>query len=512
MQGEQVIFPIHAENLHFTWKTRYFFLRHKISIKSGASFPLDDLRKQYTESEELGAHIYQELFLYGFSFRPVEFIPFYPPDVMADDMVLIANAKGSFDIHAVKERKLRKIIASLDPMVSSDLNGIYLVRLEQLVGGRMLKNTLERLGYRCQAWDKLDVYSRGSGFLWWPEGREGVALPRFFIPLISTLSKADNRLLSFYKRVGLKRYGDFLNLTLARCEFISRLIMRLKLDRYHSGEEQLSLWRFVYDMEQCKRDLNEANLPLDFLYVPLANGLNEVEEKCLSKWVAGGIPYASNFDLAYAFEQKTLPDSLLGEAPLLASLNIRDLSIFSKGLLKKPIDYYRVEGSIYNFAVNPEFIMEGVISSLEMGHPLSLVSYSGKLLYDKVNKSLSQNDPEAALDYLFAARSIIPLTDLKQIPGMAAYLSANLGKYRIEADLGAVGLSESILNLSLEKQRISSASMVGFEYLKGIYEKYGFSLLSYLKEKEPSIAYAPYPVLLYGRMRKKGEKLSVMEL
>ena len=69
MTNDVVVFPNHAENIRFSWRTRYFFLTHKIAIETGSTFPLDFLRGVMREDEIRGNLIYTELYLFGFNFH-----------------------------------------------------------------------------------------------------------------------------------------------------------------------------------------------------------------------------------------------------------------------------------------------------------------------------------------------------------------------------------------------------------------------------------------------------------
>ena len=124
MSNDEVIFPNHAENIRFSWRTRYFFLSHKIAIKTGTVFPLDLIRDEIRHNDVLGLLLFQELYLFGFNFHSEEPLPLYPPDVLNKDRVLLSLDKGPFLFGRVKNKKLRKIFRDLDVMVNSDLNGM----------------------------------------------------------------------------------------------------------------------------------------------------------------------------------------------------------------------------------------------------------------------------------------------------------------------------------------------------------------------------------------------------
>ena len=506
MSNDEVIFPNHAENIRFSWRTRYFFLSHKIAIKTGTIFPLDLLRDEIRHNDVLGMLLFQELYLFGFNFHSEEPLPLYPPDVLNKDRVLLSLDKGPFLFGRVRNKKLRKIFRDLDVMVNSDLNGMSYERLLSFTNIRFLAQKIEELGYAIEPWDNLAMERIGSTFLYWPEGREGLATPNFFLPFLSDLMSADIKLISLYRRVGLKRYGDFFHLNFGRVEFIGRLIAKQGMDPYEASLHQVALWTFVYELEEARRQLNEVNLDDRFLFYPIAKGHGEEEVAVLKKYLAVNIPFGRDLVLANAYNYKDLPTSLKGEAERLNNLEIRDLTIFTSEILNKTIDTYRVNGSPYLYALSPEFVFHGVLDSLlDLSEP-HLVTYNALDLTTKVDHYLAHNEPEKALDVLFDSKPYLPQSALRKIPGILAYIQSGEGKYALDKDIKVVGLKDSLDTLAKRKERLFvRKSYVSFEAVKDFYQNSGVSPLRHLREiGYLNTDYDPFPIVMKGK--KKIEK------
>ena len=508
MTNDVVVFPNHAENIRFSWRTRYFFLTHKIAIETGSTFPLDFLRGVMKEDEVRGNLIYTELYLFGFNFHLETPLPLYPSDVLNRDRVLISLDQGPFMMGKVKNKKLRKLFHDLEVMVTSDLNGMSYERLLAFSGMRKLMFQLEDMGYVVEPWDNLQMERLGTSLLYWPEGREGLALPRFFLPFLSTLLSSDYKLIACYRRVGLRRYGDFFHLNFGKVEYLARLIGRQGLDPYETGLHQLALWTFAYRLEEAKRELNNVGLDERFLFYPVPKGLLSDAREVMNKYLAISIPFARNLTLANSFNFKDLPSNLKGEEALLDCLGIHDLSIFSSQILNQSIETYRVSGTPYREAVNPEFILRGLLDSLEKLEEPHLVTYEPSVLNAKIEKRLKENDPDGVLDALLDSRSFLSGAALKEIPGLTAYVRLQSRKYAYSNDLKVVGLRESIANLEMMKEGIMVVrGTIPFEELMRFYEATGVSPLCFLKEnKMQGVDYNPYPDILLEKRKKEKER------
>ncbi len=228
----------------------------------------------------------------------------------------------------------------------------------------------------------------------------------------------------------------------------------------------------------------------------------------MNKYLAISIPFARNLTLANSFNFKDLPSNLKGEEALLDCLGIHDLSIFSSQILNQSIETYRVSGTPYREAVNPEFILRGLLDSLEKLEEPHLVTYEPSVLNAKIEKRLKENDPDGVLDALLDSRSFLSGAALKEIPGLTAYVRLQSRKYAYSSDLKVVGLRESIANLEMMKEGIMVVrGTIPFEELMRFYEATGVSPLCFLKEsKMQGVDYNPYPDILLEKRKKEKER------
>ena len=351
----------------------------------------------------------------------------------------------------------------------------------------------------------------GTSLLYWPEGREGLAIPRFFLPFLSTLLSSDHRLIECYQRVGIRKYGDFFRLNFGKVEYLARLIGRQGMDPYETGLHQLALWTFAYRLEEAKRDLNNVGLDDRFLFYPIPKGLLVEARDVMNKYLAISIPFARNLTLANSYNYQDLPTNLKGEESLLSSLGIKDLSIFSGKILSQPIDTYRVSGTPYRESVNPDFILHGLLESLENLEEPHLVIYEPGKLNEKVAKRLKDNDPDGVLDALLDSKPFLSLSALKDIPGLIGYTRLHSKKYAYSKELRLVGLKESIAKLEkMKDEMLVVRGSVPFAEMMRFYESSGVSPLCYLKEnKMQGVEYNPYPDILLVKKKKKSDKPSI---
>ena len=506
MNEDRVIFPSHTGNIRFTWRARYFFLSRRIKIQEGSEFPLDELRRYYQADNHEGALLYTELFLYGFSFHCDFNLGFYPPDCDPDGPVIISADKNSFPLGSVKNKKLRKLFRDLEVMVRSDVNGMYYDRLKRFLRIPDVTSALRDAGYAITAWSKLDMENFGARFLYWPEGREGLAMPNFFLPFLSDLLGASPALLSFYDRLGIKTYEDFLHLNFGRVEYMSRLIAKQGMTSYEAGLHQVALWSFVYRLEEAKRALNEVDLDLRFLFLPIPEGLYQEQEAVLKKYLLISLPFGHSLSLAEAYARSSLPDELASLAPALSDYGIHNLIPWTIFLLSRRVKTYSLDVSYYRGSSDPGLALEGAISLLKSGIHASLDLSREEERRAKIADALAKNDPEKALAILFAQKPYLPLETIKKIPGMAAYLSSGESEYRMDEETGLVGSKNSLQLLEKKKHELFFfPHMIPFEEILHFYESSGASPLLYLEEKAVGLEYDPFPRLMLPK--KKAERL-----
>lgn len=513
MNTDLVIFPAHTENIRFTWRTRYFFISHGIKIKDGNSFPLDELRRFYKNNNPEGALLYTELYLYGFSFHSEVNFGFFPKDCDPDGPVIISAEKSAFPLGKIKDKKLRKLFRDLEVMVYSDVNGMYYERLRSFLGAKNVSEMLRDIGYAITAWSKLDMESFGACFLYWPEGREGLAIPNFFVPFFADLIGADERLIRFYQRVGIKKYEDFFFLNFGRVEYMARLIAKQGMPVYEAGLHQVALWSFVYRLEEAKRALNEVGLDLRFLFLPLPKGLYPEQEEVLRKYSLISLPFGHSLDLAKAYADGYLPKEIGPIEGVLREYGIHDLTPWTIFVLKKKIDSYTLSGTSFRYASDPSLMMEVVISSLRNGivAPKGVVSSTGERS-DRINGFFSKNEPEKALSSLFGERRYLPIEEVKKIPGLIAYLLSGISAYRLDEDTGLCGSKEAISSLSMKKKELFFfPTMVPFEEILDFYESNSASPLLYLEEKAVGLEYDPFPRLLLPKKKKERQERGIPE-
>ncbi len=506
MNQDLVLFPSHTQNIRFTWRARYFFLSRGIKIQKGSQFPLDELRRYYQADNHEGGLLYSELFLYGFSFHCEFNLGFYPPDCDPDGPVIISAEKSAFPLGSIKNKKLRRLFRDLEVMVYSDVNGMYYDRLKRFLGVNGVSAMLRGLGYAITAWSKLDMENFGARFIYWPEGREGLAMPSFFLPFLSDLIGASPALVSFYDRLGFRRYEDFLRLNFGRVEYLARLIAKQGMSPYEAGLHQVALWAFVYRLEEAKRALNEADLDLRFLFLPIPQGLYPEQEKILRKYLLISLPFGHSMSLAKSYAEGRLPEELQSLAPVLGDYGIHNLVPWTIFLLQRRIKSLSLETSYYRGANDPGLILEGALTLLKNGVGVSLDFQSEEERRAKIADALAKNDPEKGLSILFAERRFLPLETIKKIPGMAAYLSSGQSQYAFDEETGLAGLKNSLQVLDKSKRELFFfPHMIPFEEILRFYEEHNASPLLYLEEKAVGLEYDPFPRLLLPK--KKAERL-----
>jgi|GEM_PF-3405864 len=503
---ETIVFPLHAEHIRFSWKTRYFFLVHGIKIASGESFPLDYLRYAYQDDAAKGALIYEELFLYGFNFHTEKPLPLFPEDASPSDEVLLSLNKSPFPFAKVESPAFAKIIEDLEVAVMGDLNGMNYHRLLEKAPSLRLHEELSSLGYGILPWEHLEMDRRGNDFLYWPEGREGLACPNFFLPFLADLLTASPKLVSFYQRVGVRHYLDFFQLGFGQVEYMARLIAKQGMSPAEASQHQMALWSFAYDLEESKRELNAVDLDWHYLFYPTPEGVSPEERRVLSKYHFIDRPFASDLLLANAFNARDLPTPLKKDAALLEEYGFHDLSVLTKWVLFEPIDSFGAGGRKYGYALNPEFVLNAVkVSCLYEGSRApSIVAYSALDLEEKVGHFLGENNPERALDCLFDTKQYLFSSNLAKTKGLLAYILSGEGKYAYDPDLGVVGQKPSIAALKPLKERLLGFhSFLPFETLKAFYDETGISPLLLFQDKVVSVEYDPYPVLLLEKKKKR---------
>ncbi|MBO4540753.1 MAG: hypothetical protein J5736_02120, partial [Bacilli bacterium] len=466
----------------------------------------DELRRYYQRDNREGALLYTELFLYGFSFHCEFNLGFYPPDCDPDGPVIISADKNPFPLGNVKNKKLRKLFRDLEVMVYSDVNGMYYDRLQRFLGLRGISEMLRSIGFAITAWSKLDMENFGARFLYWPVGREGLALPNFFLPFYADLISASPSLLSFYDRLGFKRFEDFLHLNFGRVEYLSRLIAKQGMSAYEAGLHQVALWAFVYRLEEAKRALNEVDLDLRFLFLPIPQGLYKEQEEVLRKYLLISLPFGHSLSLAEAYARGDLPPELENLRTVLADYGIRNLIPWTVFLLQRRIKTYSLAGSMYREANDPSLALEGAITLLKNGAGLSLGIADEEERRSKIADLLAKNDPEKALAILFAQKVYLPLEALKKIPGMVAYLKSGESSYGYDEETGLAGTLNSLKILEKRKRELFFfPHMIPFEEILHFYEESGASPLLYLEEKAVALEYDPFPRLLLPK--RKAERL-----
>ena len=184
---------------------------------------------------------------------------------------------------------------------------------------------------------------------------------------------------------------------------------------------------------------------------------------------------------------------------------MKDLSIFTEKMLSESIETYRVSGTPYREAVNPEFILRGLLDALEKLEEPNLVTYEPSKLNEKVEKRLRENDPDGIMDALLDSKPFLSASALKEIPGLLPYVKIESKKYGYSKELKIVGLKESLANVeALKDSLIVIRSSIPFEAMMRFYEATGVSPLCYLKEnKMQGVDYNPYPDILLEKKKRK---------